>query len=51
MWAPLWAHRIPLSFSLRIVTNLSCFCLCLLDAIVELHAMYEKMFIDFLFGK
>ena len=27
--------------------ELLCFCLCLFDAIVELHAMNEKMFIVF----
>ena len=32
----------PLSFALQIVAKLICVCLCLLDAIVELHAMVEK---------
>ena len=33
---------------LLIFLKLLCFCLCLLDAIVDLHAMNEKMFNDFL---
>ena len=36
-----WA---PLGFALHIVAKLLCFCLCFLDAIVELHAMDEKIF-------
>ena len=40
-----WA---PLSFALWIVAKLLYSCLCLLDVIVELHAMDEKMFNDFL---
>ena len=43
-----WA---PFSFSLWIVAKLSSSCLCLLDAIVELHAINEKMFNDFLIEK
>ena len=34
----------PLSFALQIVVKLICVCLCLVDAIVELHAMVEKTF-------
>jgi hypothetical protein len=34
-----WA---PLDFSLKIVAKLLCSCLCLFDAIFELHAMLEK---------
>ena len=30
------------------MAKLLCYCLCLLDAIVELHVMDEKMFNDFL---
>ena len=33
-----------MSFALRIVAKLCCSCLCLLDAIVELHAMDVNMF-------
>ena len=43
-----WGH---LSFTLWIVAKLLYFYLCLLDAIVELHDVDEKMFIDFLIGK
>ena len=42
-----WA---PLGFALHIVKKLLCFWLCLYDAIVELHAMDEKMFNDFIIG-
>ena len=38
-------------FSLQIVPNLLCSCLCLCDIIVGLHAMDEKMFNDILIGK
>ena len=31
-----------LSFALHVVAKLFCFCLCLFDVIVELHAMDEK---------
>jgi hypothetical protein len=41
----------PLSFALHIVAKLLCFCLYLFDAIVELHAMNEKLFNDFLIEK
>ena len=40
-----------IEFALHIVDKLLCFCLCLFDAIVELHAMDDKMFIDLLIGK
>ena len=40
-----------LSFALWIVAKLLCSCLRLLDAIVELHAMVEKMFNDFFYWK
>ena len=40
-----------LKFFSHSVTKLMWFCLCLFDAIVELHAMVEKMFNDFLIGK
>ena len=43
-----WA---PLSFALWIVVKLLCSCHCFLHAIVELHAMDEKMFNNFLIGK
>ena len=44
-----WA---PLSFAFQIVAKLICFCLCLLDAIVELHAsILEKILNGFFFGK
>ena len=36
-----------LSFALWIVANLLCYCLCLFDAIVELHAMNENTFNPF----
>ena len=39
------------SFSLQIVVKLLCPCLCLFDAIVKLHAMDKKKFIDLLIGK
>jgi hypothetical protein len=42
---------VPLSFSLWIVDKLLCSCLCLLDAIIDLHAMDEKIFNDFFIGK
>ena len=32
----------PMSFALHIVAKLLCFCLRVLDAIIELHAMNEK---------
>ena len=41
-----WA---TLSFSLQIVAKLLYSCLCLIDAIIELHAMDEKMFNDFFY--
>ena len=41
----------PFGFALYIVAKSLCFCLCLLDAIVELHAMDEKMLHGFLVGK
>ena len=44
-------HGAPLSFAIHIVAKALCFCLCLLDAIIELHAMDEKMFNDFLMVK
>ena len=37
-----------LKFSIWIVASLLCSCLCLFDTIVELHAMDEEKFIDFL---
>ena len=40
-----------LDFSLKIVVKLLCTCLCLFDAIFELHAMDGKMFPDFLIEK
>ena len=43
-----WA---PLCFALWIVAKLLCSFLCMLDAIVELHATGEKMFNDFLIRK
>ena len=39
-----------LSFVLWIVAKLMCSCLCLFDAIVELHTMNVKEFNDFLIG-
>jgi len=38
----------PLSFALHIMAKLLCLCLCLFDAIIELHAMMKKMFNGFL---
>ena len=38
-------------FALDILAKLLWFCLCFLDAIVELHAMDENLFNDFLIGK
>ena len=49
-WRLLERSTTPLSFVLWIVAKLSCSCLCLFDAIVELHAMNDKMFNDFLIG-
>ena len=37
-----WAS---LSYALRFVAKLLCFCLCLFDIIVELYAMDEKYFV------
>ena len=37
-----------LSFALWNVAKFLCSCLCLFDAIVVLHVVYEKMFNDFL---
>ena len=46
-WRFLERSSAPLSFSLWIVVKLLCCYLCLFDAIVELHVMYEKnMFND-----
>ena len=42
----LWAS---LRFSLHIVAKLLCFCLCLFDATLDLHAMDEKLLIDSIF--
>ena len=39
-----------IGFSLWIVAKLLCSCLSVLDANIELHAMDEKMFNDFLLG-
>ena len=39
------------SYPLQIVVVLLCSCLCLFDAIVELHDMDELLYIDFLIGK
>ena len=39
-----------LDFALHIVAKLLCSCLCLFDAIVDLHAKHEKMFNDYLIG-
>ena len=44
------AHGLPLHVSLQIVANIICFCLCFFDAIIELQAMAENMFNDFIFG-
>ena len=43
-----WA---PLSFPLQIVAKLICSCHCLFDVIVEVHAMHERVFNDFLVVK
>ena len=40
----------PLGFALQIVDKLICSCLCLLDAIVDLHTMDERIFNAFLIG-
>ena len=40
-----------LEFPLRVVAQLFRSCLCLFDAIVELHAMGKKIFDDFLSRK
>ena len=48
------AHGVPMALWVLHSTSwlkLLCFCLCLLDAIVELHAMDEKMLYGFLVGK
>ena len=37
----------PLSFAHWVVAMLLGFCLCLFDAIIELHALNEKTFNDF----
>ena len=42
-----WLHPILLS---RLWNMSLCSCLCLVYAIVKLHAMDENMFIDFLIG-
>ena len=36
-----------LEFALRIVANLLCSCLCLSDAIIDVHAMDEKCSMTF----
>jgi hypothetical protein len=43
-----WA---PLSLRIWIMAKLLCYCLCLLDVIVELHAMGENLFNVCLIGK
>ena len=48
---PLECSWAPLSSSLWTRTKLLCSYLCMFDAIVELHAMNEKMFNDFFIGK
>ena len=40
-----------LNLALHVVAKLLCFCLCLFDAIVELHAMDDKVFINLLTKK
>ena len=40
-----------LNRALHVVAKLLCFCLCLFDAIVELHAMDDKVFINLLTRK
>jgi hypothetical protein len=40
-----------IELSLWMVANIVCSCLCLFDAIIELHAMDEETFNDFLIGK
>ena len=42
---------VPLSFALWIEAKLLCYCFCLLDSIVKLHAMDEKLLNDFLIGR
>ena len=42
-----WA---PLNYNVQIAAKVFFSCLCLLDLIVELHAMNENMFDDFLIG-
>ena len=39
----------PLDFALRIMAKLLCSCLCLFDAIVELHVVDEKMIFDVIY--
>ena len=43
--------RAPLCFALWIMAKLLWSCLCLFDAIFELHVMNETIFNDFLIGK
>ena len=38
----------PLRFALQVVAKLLCSCLCLFHAIIALHPLNEKKFIDFL---
>ena len=42
-WRCLECSWAPLSFALHVLAKSLCFCLCLFDAIVDLHAMAEKM--------
>ena len=49
-WRCLECAHAPLSCALHITAKLLCSCLCLFDAIVELHAIDEKMFMIFSLG-
>ena len=50
-WAPLSFFLVFLFVLSGLWLKLLCSCPCLLDAIVELHAMDTKRFDDFLIGK
>ena len=42
---------VPLRFAFWTVAKLMCSCLCLFDAIIELHVMDESIFNEFLIRK
>ena len=50
-WRLLECSWAPLSYSLPIVAKLLYCCLCLFDAIIKVHVVYEKMFNENIIGK